>query len=137
MELKDIFSEMEKCAQADDKAGFEAHDLSFHNLILTIGGNDRIVEAVNVSRSQMYAKCLSTTPTRPLEGVLEPHRRLFNAVVAGDSAAAATAAQMHLIQTLRILVEQSTTTEQNYVVPFSEWFERIEWMLTEYPAEKI
>ena len=44
MELKDIFSEMEKCAQADDKAGFEAHDLSFHNLILTIGGNDELLK---------------------------------------------------------------------------------------------
>lgn len=133
--LTEIFTEMERCAKDDDESGFQANDLIFHGLILTISGNDRIVEAVNVSRSQMHAKGLSTTPSRPLIEVLEPHRKLFEAIVARDPAAAGAAAQEHLTSTMRILVEQSLERPEGYELPLTEWFDRVAWMLKEYPGE--
>lgn len=133
--LTEIFREMERCAEVDDEAGFQAQDLRFHRLILTIGGNDRIVEAVNVSRSQMHAKGLSTTPSRPLREVLQPHRRLFDAVVAREPDRAASAAQQHLTSTMRILVQQSLDDSDQYQSPFNGWLERVEWMLETHPPQ--
>ena len=125
--LQESFQGMESSLTANDEILFQQYDLVFHMVILEAGGNDRIVEAVKVTRAQMHARGLSTTPTRPLSAILEPHRRLFEAIMRHDPEAAATAAQSHLRSTLQILIDQSQegAEETGYRPGLGAWLERL------------
>lgn len=125
--LMTAFAEMTECVRTNDESRFQQNDLIFHNIILSSGGNDRIVEAVNVSRAQMHAKGLSTTPTRTLSAILERHRGIYDAIIAKDPVAAARAAQEHLLSTLTILVGQSQTdtAEPSYEPPMPGWLNHV------------
>ncbi|MGO3147891.1 MAG: GntR family transcriptional regulator [Leucobacter sp.] len=126
--LTAAFQAMESSLSTNDESMFQQNDLMFHMLILETGGNDRIVEAVKVTRAQMHARGLSTTPTRTLAAILDPHRKLYEAIMNHDPEAAALAAQKHLRSTLQILVQQSQEDEETsrYEPGLNGWFERVE-----------
>ncbi|MGB3481770.1 MAG: GntR family transcriptional regulator [Mycobacterium sp.] len=121
--LTKAFSAMQSCVAKNDEEAFEKHDLVFHDIILRVGGNDRIVEAVRVTRAQMHAKGLSTTPTRTLDAIYHPHSKIYDAIVDRDPVAAALATQEHLLSTLKILVDQSQEekTASSYEPSLSGW----------------
>lgn len=105
--LRKAFAGMRKAREERDEPLFQKHDVAFHEAMLRGAGNERIVEAVAKTRSQMHARGLSTTATRTLDDIFAVHERIFDAIEAKDAPAAARAVYEQLVGTLRLLVQQS------------------------------
>lgn len=121
--LRKAFAGMRKAREDRDEPLFQRHDLTFHEAVLRGAGNERIVEAVAKTRSQMHARGLSTTATRTLDDIFAVHERIFDAIEAEDAHAAARAVHDHLVGTLRLLVQQSAGDEASDELPVVAWLE--------------
>lgn len=106
--LRKAFDAMRKACDADDERMFQRHDLVFHETILRAAGNERVVQAVANTRSQMHALGLSTMQSRTLSDILAVHEKIYDAVVSRDPEAASEAVHAHLIGTLRLLLQQAS-----------------------------
>ncbi|SCL29118.1 GntR family transcriptional regulator [Micromonospora inyonensis] len=118
--LKKAFDGMRKACDAGDERLFQRHDLAFHEAIVRAAGNERVVQVVANTRSQMHALGLSTTKTRTLADILAVHEKIYVNIMARDPAGASDAVQDHLIGTLTMLVQQSTddpSAVENYQPP--------------------
>lgn len=81
---------------ADDPRGFHRADLDFHDLIFGAVGFSRIKATIDATRSNLdRARRLILTPRR-LGISLGEHRRIANAIVAGDAPAAMAAMRTHI-----------------------------------------
>jgi DNA-binding GntR family transcriptional regulator len=109
-ELTKAFNAMRAAAEAGDERRFQRHDVVFHEAILKAAGNERVVQAVANTRSQMHALGLSTTQTRTLADILAVHERIYETVLSGDPDGAASAVRDHLLGTMQLLVQQSSDT---------------------------
>lgn len=114
---------MRKAREQVDEPLFQRHDLAFHEAVLRGAGNERIVEAVAKTRSQMHARGLSTTATRTLDDIFAVHERIFDALEAEDPHAAARAVHDHLVGTLTLLVQQAAGEDVPYEPPVTPWLE--------------
>lgn len=121
--MRKAFAGMSKAREQQDEPMFQRHDLIFHEAVLRGAGNVRIVEAVARTRSQMHARGVSTTATRSLDDVFVVHERIFDAIEAEDAHGAARAVHDHLIDTLRLLVQQSEGEDAPFEAPMTPWLE--------------
>lgn len=121
--MRKAFAAMSKAREQQDEPLFQRHDLTFHEAVLRGAGNERIVEAVAKTRSQMHARGVSTTATRSLDEIFAVHERIFAAIEDHDPIAAARAVHDHLVGTLRLLLQQSGSDESPYEPPVTPWFE--------------
>ncbi|MER7282734.1 GntR family transcriptional regulator [Dactylosporangium sp. NPDC000244] len=110
--LTKAFDGMRKACDAGDERLFQKHDLVFHEAIVRAAGNERVVQVVANTRSQMHALGLSTTKTRTLADILAVHEKIYDNVIARNAAGAGEAVQEHLIGTLEMLVQQSADHDQ-------------------------
>jgi DNA-binding GntR family transcriptional regulator len=107
--LTKTFNAMRAATEAGDEPRFQRHDVRFHETILIAAGNQRVVQAVANTRSQMHALGLSTTPTRTLADILAVHQGIYEAVLSGDGDRAEQAVRAHLQDTRHLLVQQSSS----------------------------
>ncbi|WP_456697168.1 GntR family transcriptional regulator [Aeromicrobium sp. P5_D10] len=121
--MRKAFASMRKARELQDEPLFQRHDLTFHEAVLRGAGNERIVEAVAKTRSQMHARGLSTTATRTLDDIFAVHERIFDAIEAEDPHASARAVHDHLVGTLRLLVQQAAGEEIEYDPPITPWLD--------------
>ncbi|WP_432992064.1 GntR family transcriptional regulator [Dactylosporangium sp. CA-233914] len=106
--LTRAFDGMRKACDTGDERLFQKHDLVFHETIVRAAGNERVVQVVANTRSQMHALGLSTTRTRTLADILAVHENIYDNVMARNAPGASEAVQHHLVGTLTMLVRQST-----------------------------
>lgn len=105
--MTEAFEGMRRACELGDEPLFQRHDPVFHEAILRGAGNQRVVDAVAKTRSQMHARGLSTTRTRSLDDILAVHEPIFRAVRDRDPVAAAEAVHAHLSGTMSLLLRQS------------------------------
>lgn len=101
---------MSDAALADDEPTFWAADRALHHALLTAAGNRRAAAIVEQLRATTALLGPPTTATgRSLPDLLEEHRPIADAVLAGDDAAAEAAMRHHLEHTRDLLTERYST----------------------------
>lgn len=89
----------------DDEAGFMEHDKAFHETILRVAGNRRLVAVIAGLRDAVRFRGASTVGRgRDLRAIYVEHERLLEAMRAGDGEATAAAMRDHLVRTRRLLL---------------------------------
>ena len=88
-------------AAAQDRVGFHALDLEFHEILLSALSFTRVKAVVDTARSGLErARRLLATPRRNSDTLLE-HERIFVSLEAGNADAAAEAMRAHLNAVMR------------------------------------
>lgn len=104
-DLAGLLSRMARAAAGDDEPAFWAADRAVHRAILLAAGNRRAADVVEQLRATTALLGPPTTATgRSLAEILDEHRPIVDAVVAGDAALAETAMRTHLEHTRDLLV---------------------------------
>lgn len=96
-------------ARSGDESLFMFHDQRLHGIILTLAGNTYVQRIIDNLRDATRLAGASTTTQgfRNLTEVLEEHRPLVEAILAGDGSRAAAAMDDHLRSTGRALLRNS------------------------------
>lgn len=118
--VEEAFGRMQEAAEAGDEALFQTADVDFHAAILNVAGNGRVTEVAANTRIQMMDRGLSTTATRTLDDILLVHQRILDAIRDRDPQASAARMRDHLVETVRLLLTQSTGDDvmaQQYTPP--------------------
>lgn len=94
--LLHLMDRMERVTEAGDMAQWSDLDDDFHSAIATMCGNGRLLETLDEYWSQQYRPRMMIVPLRPrpTQSNIE-HRRIVEALAAGDSEAARAAQQQH------------------------------------------
>lgn len=92
----------------DDPDEFNAADVEFHEALAAASGNQMLTFLIEAMAQPLRASRLQSqrghlARGRPLTQVIDEHRRVYDYVVGGESAAAAEAMRTHLTQTERSL----------------------------------
>jgi DNA-binding GntR family transcriptional regulator len=99
-ELREHCDRMEQAADAGDRTALERADRAFHSAILEVVDNARLIRLVNDLRDS----CIAANRVRKQPASLAAqHRRILDAIVAGDREAAAGAMDRHLTETAAAL----------------------------------
>jgi DNA-binding GntR family transcriptional regulator len=98
---------MRTAATDDEEATFMTHDRRLHDLVLTAGGNHRLVATVGHLREVTRLLGASTVGrSRDLGAIAEEHLPLVRAIETHDPGAAGDAMREHLEHTGRLLLAQ-------------------------------
>jgi DNA-binding GntR family transcriptional regulator len=101
---------MKDAAASQDELLFKVHDQRLHAIILELAGNSYVQRIIENLRDATRLVGTSTIKgSRTLTEVFEEHLPIVNAIVAGDSAAAAAAMEEHLKVTGRILLQEAVS----------------------------
>ncbi len=93
-------------AAADDEAAFMACDRQFHDRLLHVGGNRRLVATVAALHDLVRLRGVSTVGRgRDFAAILAEHEAILAALRDRDPDAAEAAMRTHLVNTRRLLVE--------------------------------
>lgn len=106
--LRICLKDMDAAARARDENAFMTQDKRFHGLLLEAAGNRSLLAIVDGLRDLTRSIGASTVEhSRSLRDIRAEHLPVFDAVVARDPDAAATALTHHLLVTARLLVAQT------------------------------
>jgi DNA-binding GntR family transcriptional regulator len=106
--LQHELDEMRRCAGAGEEAPFMAHDVRFHETLLTAAGNQRLVATIRSLRDHVRFRVGSTVGrSRDLATILGEHDEIMRCLREADAAAAASAMREHLRNTGRLLLQQA------------------------------
>ncbi|GAA4889521.1 FadR/GntR family transcriptional regulator [Actinomycetospora straminea] len=89
------------------RTAFRQADSRFHVALARAAGNERLEEAVESARGELFSPRDLLPFREPVEETLRDHQAIYEAVAAGDAAAASAAMRAHLEGTrrqLRIIV---------------------------------
>ena len=94
------------CAAANDRAGYEAANESFHTLIYTASGNPVVVDQLRRTRARLAAfrRTVMEQPGR-LANASSEHDLIVQAVMAGDAEAAMRAMRDHVLRKGKALAD--------------------------------
>ena len=82
-------SEMDEALEVDDRQAWAEADKRFHDLLVSMSGNRRLMAAVDAYNDQVHRARVLTVRLRPSPTRSnQDHRRLFEAIKAGDGAKA-------------------------------------------------
>ncbi|MCZ7530480.1 MAG: GntR family transcriptional regulator [Acidimicrobiia bacterium] len=106
-EIERSFKAMESAASAGNEPLMMEHDRRFHVLLVEQAGNERLARYMDQLRDLILSRGVSTVgKSRSLSDVVDAHRRILCALVAGDAAGAAEAMRDHVLQTAEMIVTQ-------------------------------
>lgn len=89
----------------DDRIGFHEYDIALHDMLLETLGYERVKTAVFAARAKLdRLRLFMCTPQRQVSTLTE-HRRIVDAIAAGDAAAAGCAMEHHLDMVMAELTE--------------------------------
>lgn len=82
-------------------------DARFHHVIMNAAGNQRLATFIDTLRDLQQVRGVSTVGvTRDFQDVYQDHLTIYERIVAGDAAGAATAMRDHISLTARLLLAQ-------------------------------
>jgi len=95
--LLDAFKKADKAAAAGDVAGYRSTNAVFHQTILALANNPRLVEVASELTVPIYQLQLSMLLNEPeLKAAAAGHRRIVDAIIAGDESRARAEMQEHV-----------------------------------------
>lgn len=98
--------EMEDCVAKGDREGWARADTAFHEELVRLGGNSRIVAIVSNFNDQVRRARAMTLQMRPMpEKSNQDHRALYEAIAKGDSEAARKIHWNHRTEARKMLTE--------------------------------
>jgi DNA-binding GntR family transcriptional regulator len=107
--LREALGSPDQFAKAPSVRAHQEMDARFHRVIMQAAGNARLVSVVDNLWAHQKMRGISTAGrTRDRREIYEDHRRVYEAVAAGDAAGAAAAMRRHLTVTGRLLLAQET-----------------------------
>lgn len=87
--LESSLEQMEEAIRKGDRAAWAEADKRFHDRLVALSGNERLVSLVDSYNDQVHRARILTLNLRPLpEKSNREHRELFEAIRKGDAAAA-------------------------------------------------
>lgn len=92
-------------AEADDRTGFHAQDLQFHELLLNAAGYKRMKAMVDTARNNLDRARYLSNRIRQLDIALNEHIAIVEAIGRGDADGAAAAMRLHLDGMVTSVVE--------------------------------
>jgi DNA-binding GntR family transcriptional regulator len=106
-ELRKVFRQMQRAAEADDEFRLWQHDRRFHRALLAASGNTRLASYVDGLRDTVLRQGVSTAgSSRSLADILAEHEVILERVEAGDADGAADAMRRHVLHTAELLIAQ-------------------------------
>lgn len=106
-ELRKVFRQMQRAAEADDEFRLWQHDRRFHRALLAASGNTRLASYVDGLRDTVLRQGVSTAgSSRSLSDILAEHEVILERVEAGDADGAADAMRRHVLHTAELLIAQ-------------------------------
>ncbi len=104
------FAAMERAAHDDDPERLLRADRDFHQAILVIADNARLVKVLQDLRNLVLTTGVATVPaSRSCQELVEDHREILEALRRGDSAASARAMHRHIVNTATLLIRREAT----------------------------
>lgn len=95
--LMDAFRNADKAAATGDVAGYRSANAAFHQMILSLANNIRLVEVASELTVPIYQLQLTMLLNDPeLKAAAAGHRRIVDAILAGDAELARTEMQDHV-----------------------------------------
>lgn len=99
-------NDMEQAIEADDRKAWAAADDRFHDELVRLGGNQRVVKIVEWMSDQVRRARATTLYLRPMPVKSnEDHRAVFEAIRAGDPERAGQVHRQHREQARDVLVD--------------------------------
>lgn len=118
------FRRMELAAQDEQTEGLLIADRDFHLALLGGHANQRLLRVLAEIRDHVIAGGAATVPhSRTHRELLEDHRPILQAALAGDAQAAAAAMGEHILNTATLLIHRLATAQDEDPRP---WVERLE-----------
>lgn len=104
--LEAALTEMEAALEADDRVRWAEYDQQFHDMLVSLSGNRRLVELVasfndQVRRARLLTLHLRPSPTKSNRD----HRALFDAIKAGDAAYARAIHTAHRTAAKKLIID--------------------------------
>jgi DNA-binding FadR family transcriptional regulator len=99
-ELADITASLRRMEESvEDPEVFPEADLDFHFLVMTLSGNELASNITKIlfSRARQSARFVGNQSTDAFHQTLEEHRRVHDAIAAGDPAQAEAAMRAHIL----------------------------------------
>ncbi|MEM9698199.1 MAG: GntR family transcriptional regulator [Pseudomonadota bacterium] len=105
-ELSESIAAMDAALAQEDREGWAAADSRFHSELMRLGGNKRAEGIVHMLSDQVHRARMATLWVRPLpEKSNDDHRRVRDAIRAGNFEEARQAHHSHRVQSGALLVE--------------------------------
>jgi DNA-binding GntR family transcriptional regulator len=95
-ELRTMCSELEQHAEEEDVAALIDADTEFHNALLGLSGNERLVELVSRLRNQTLRYGMRHASHSVLIATATDHRKIVDAIVSTDKAEVQRVMEAHL-----------------------------------------
>ncbi len=106
-ELRKLFKQMQRAAEADDEYRLWQYDRRFHQALIAASGNTRLVSYVDALRDSVLRQGVSTARSaRSLAEIVAEHQDVLERVEAGDADGAAAAMRRHIRRTAELLISQ-------------------------------
>ncbi len=98
-ELKRLLAAMDNACAAEDGTAYYELNLSFHAKVLALSGNERACQAYDdyVKELHLFRRRYFNGPGN-MRNSNEQHRRLYEAIAAGDGSSARRIAERHVIE---------------------------------------
>ena len=106
-ELKSCHSRMSTCHDAEDFIGMSEADARFHQIIAEASGNGAVRRVFGQLEPFARTFITLTSPDVELEGILQQHEGILEALVAGDGELAACRAHAHQLSVRKAFFERS------------------------------
>lgn len=97
--------DMDRALSRDDREAWAQADKRFHDLLVHLGGNNRLAAIVDSFNDQVHRARMLTVRLRPSPiKSNEDHRALFNAILAGDGAKARSLHIRHRTEAKNLII---------------------------------
>ncbi|MGH9243093.1 MAG: GntR family transcriptional regulator [Acidimicrobiales bacterium] len=123
-ELRRHLAAMQRAAEAGDEHRMMERDRRFHRHILETAGNRRLANYIDGLRDMVLVRGASTANrSRSLDDIVSEHRKIHEAIEAGDAAGAAMAMRHHILHTAELLIAQEADAVGPVDVSDLRWIE--------------
>lgn len=105
--LREACSEFERATHTKDATTIAAADVALHDIIVHATGNARLIQLINNLSEQMYRYRFEYIKDESRhDKLVEEHRMIYESIVAKDKEQAARAAQLHIDNQEKSIIEQ-------------------------------
>lgn len=104
--VETVLADMDSALKVDDREAWAAADKKFHDMLVEMSGNRRLITAVNAYNDQVHRARILTVRLRPSPTKSnKDHRNLFKAIKSGDGTLARELHTAHREEAKKILLD--------------------------------
>jgi len=112
-QLEILLRQMENFTSKNDSSSFGEVDAEFHNMIVNICGNHRLIQMrKNITEQAHRYRIKSLNVPGRLKYSMEEHRKMFKALKEKDSGKADKSCQIHIEHTLKNIINHVSAQEE-------------------------